>query len=64
MDKIDELPSSESLDSPEKRDNKKQPYTSPISLTEDEGAQVFIPSFRKGLNTNLQYFIQFIQAKQ
>ncbi|KAM0930601.1 hypothetical protein ACQ4PT_000861 [Festuca glaucescens] len=48
MDKTDELPSSESPDSPEERENKKQPYTSSISLTEDEGDQISVPSFRKG----------------
>uniref|UniRef100_A0ACD5VXH8 Uncharacterized protein n=2 Tax=Avena sativa TaxID=4498 RepID=A0ACD5VXH8_AVESA len=48
MDKTDELPSIESPNSPNDRDNKKQPYTSPISPDEDKGAQISIPSFQKG----------------
>jgi hypothetical protein len=55
MDKTDEVTSSESPASPEDRENKKQPYTSPISLTEDEGDQISVPSFRKGLIPNIPY---------
>uniref|UniRef100_A0ACD5XQX3 Uncharacterized protein n=2 Tax=Avena sativa TaxID=4498 RepID=A0ACD5XQX3_AVESA len=48
MDKTGELPSSESPNSPEERYNKKQRFTSSIAPTEDEGAQISIPSFQKG----------------
>ncbi|CAM0907947.1 unnamed protein product [Alopecurus aequalis] len=47
-DKIDELPSSESPNSPEERENKKQPYLSPNLPTEDEEAQISIPTFQRG----------------
>ena len=55
MDKTGDLPGSESPKSPEERDNKR-PYTSPISPIEDEGAQVSIPSFWTGLDTNIAVF--------
>lgn len=48
MDKTDELPGSESPNSPEERENRKQPYLSSISPTEDEGAQISLPSFGEG----------------
>ncbi|VAI27157.1 unnamed protein product [Triticum turgidum subsp. durum] len=47
MDKTDELPNSESPNSPEERESKKQPNLSPIAPTEDEMAQTSIPSFGK-----------------
>ncbi|XP_020199510.1 meiosis-specific protein PAIR3 isoform X2 [Aegilops tauschii subsp. strangulata] len=51
MDKTYELPKSESPNSSEERENKKQPYLSPILPTEDEMAQTSIPSFGKGYRT-------------
>ncbi|XP_048550936.1 meiosis-specific protein PAIR3-like [Triticum urartu] len=48
MDKTDELPNSESPNSPKERESKKQPNLSPIAPTEDEMAQTSIPSFGKG----------------
>ncbi|XP_044950486.1 meiosis-specific protein PAIR3-like [Hordeum vulgare subsp. vulgare] len=48
MDKTDELRKSESPNSPEGSENKKQPILSPIPPTEDEMAQISIPSFEKG----------------
>ncbi|CAM0907967.1 unnamed protein product [Alopecurus aequalis] len=49
-DKSEELPSSGSPNSPEERENKKQPYVSPNLPTEDEEeeAQISIPSFQRG----------------
>ncbi|VAH24468.1 unnamed protein product [Triticum turgidum subsp. durum] len=47
MDKTYELPKSESPNTSEERENKKQPYLSPILPTEDEMAQTSIPSFGK-----------------
>ncbi|VAH24467.1 unnamed protein product [Triticum turgidum subsp. durum] len=51
MDKTYELPKSESPNTSEERENKKQPYLSPILPTEDEMAQTSIPSFGKGYKT-------------
>ncbi|VAH40049.1 unnamed protein product [Triticum turgidum subsp. durum] len=51
MDKTYDLPKSESPNSSEERENKKQPDLSPISPTEDEMAQTSIPSFGKGYKT-------------
>ncbi|KAM3373355.1 hypothetical protein ACQJBY_020022 [Aegilops geniculata] len=51
MDKTYDLPKSESPNSSEERENKKQPDLSPISPTEDEMAQISIPSFGKGYKT-------------
>ncbi|KAI4968866.1 hypothetical protein ZWY2020_046196 [Hordeum vulgare] len=48
MDKTYELPKSESPNSSEERENKKQPDLSPILPTEDETAQISVPSFGKG----------------
>ena len=56
MDKTDELPNSESPNSPEERESKKQPNLSPIAPTEDEMAQTSIPSFGKGQNTDFATF--------
>nr|AVF19617.1 hypothetical protein [Triticum turgidum] len=51
MDKTYDLPKSESPNSSEERENKKQPDLSPISPTEDEMAQTSIPSFGEGYKT-------------
>ncbi|VAH24470.1 unnamed protein product [Triticum turgidum subsp. durum] len=56
MDKTYELPKSESPNTSEERENKKQPYLSPILPTEDEMAQTSIPSFGKGQNINFATF--------
>ncbi|KAF7057409.1 hypothetical protein CFC21_064689 [Triticum aestivum] len=48
MDKTDELRNSGSPNSPEESEDKKQPILSPIPRTEDEMAQISIPSFGKG----------------
>lgn len=56
MDKTDELRNSESPNSPEEKENKKQPNISPISPTEDEMAQISVPSFGKGQNTGFATF--------
>ncbi|VAH40052.1 unnamed protein product [Triticum turgidum subsp. durum] len=56
MDKTYDLPKSESPNSSEERENKKQPDLSPISPTEDEMAQTSIPSFGKGQNINFATF--------
>lgn len=50
MEKTNELPGSESPNSQEERQNRKQPHLSPLSPIESEGAQISIPSFRKGQN--------------
>ena len=56
MDKTDELRNSGSPNSPEESEDKKQPILSPIPRTEDEMAQISIPSFGKGQNTDFATF--------
>uniref|UniRef100_A0A0E0BAA2 Meiosis-specific protein ASY3-like coiled-coil domain-containing protein n=1 Tax=Oryza glumipatula TaxID=40148 RepID=A0A0E0BAA2_9ORYZ len=52
MEKTNELPGSESPNSQEERQNRKQPHLSPLSPIESEGAQISIPSFRKGYKSH------------
>ncbi|TVU30997.1 hypothetical protein EJB05_22659, partial [Eragrostis curvula] len=52
VDKTNELPGSESPDSSEERENRKQPPLSALSPTEDEGAKSSNPSFAKGYKSH------------